>query len=78
MQPEARGQFRRNALDRNSDLAPMNVPVFPDLLVDVLYDRAGNGEADPFASSRLRKNERVDSHDVAARIKQRPSTDYPD
>src|SRR5262245_33224706 len=51
----------------------MYVPGLSKLCVDALHDVRRNGEADPFATARLRQDERVDADKIAFGVEERAS-----
>src|SRR5208282_2405750 len=72
-QMQALGQSGSNFLNPGADFNAMNVPVLAQAVVDEIDDARGNGEAQAFTASALRKNEGVDPEDRAIHIDQRAS-----
>src|SRR5208283_208954 len=66
-------QLWSNGAKNNANLAPMNVPLGADLVIDVADDIAWNGEAQAFITARLRQDERIDADHVTIDIHQRPA-----
>jgi len=56
-----RGEHGRNRLHANSNLRPMNVAKFPNLLIGDIDHATGNGKPDSFVSTGLRQYKSVDA-----------------
>ena len=70
---QALGQSRRDLLRARANFDLMHVSVLAQAVVDEIDHARGNGEAQAFAASALRKNESVDAENRAVHIDQRAS-----